>query len=413
MERTNLPMVGYSTLAKALGAIDHAGLEAAAGGRSETPIARAEAIARLSDVLTVLEKVQTDPAVFASADDRMTSLVQSFLARQSVLEPGKIAETDAGPEAKFDSNDLVGWAGSLFDWIKKIDKRDFIGEDSKPQAIANKFRIAVLSDWGTGMYGAPTCARSIEKDAKFDLLFHLGDVYYSGDVDEVEARFLKYWPQVPGAASRALNSNHEMYSGGHGYFGHILPAFKQAASYFAMQNDHWLLAGLDTGYEEHELYGEQARWLIDLVRGAGERRVILFSHHQPYSLYEKQGSKLVAQLAPLLEARRIHAWYWGHEHRCVVHDPHPLWGLRGRCIGHSGFPYFRDRFAKPLTEPGWQSVSGKNLVPGARVLDGPNRYVEGKADRYGPNGYVVLELDDRELRERYMTPEGVELPSPV
>lgn len=405
-------MVGYSTLAHALGEVSPAGLEAELG-QSVGAVGQAEAIAQLSEVLAVLERAQHDPTVFASADDRMTSLVQSYLARQSALKPETMVNGDSGLEAKFDSHDVLGWAGSLFDWIKGLKKREFIDAGASPQVLGNRARIALLSDWGTGMYGGPACSDSIQSDGKFDVLLHLGDVYYSGDVDEVNERFLKFWPDVPKATSRALNSNHEMYSGGYGYFDHILPAFKQTSSYFAFQNDHWLLVGLDTGYSEHELHGSQVTWLLELVREAGNRRVVLFTHHQPYSLYETQGAKLVAQLAPLLEARRIHAWYWGHEHRCVVHDPHPLWGLRGRCVGHSGFPYFRDRFSNPLAEPGWQSLTGKNLVPGARVLDGPNRYVDGKADKYGPNGYVVLEFDDRDLRERYLTPDGAELPSPV
>ena len=413
MKKSDLPMVGYAQLAEALGAASDASPEAAGGIEPGSSISKAEAVAQLSDVLAVLEQAQSDPDVLTSADDRMASLVQSYLARQSAAMPKGMVHTDAGLEAKFDSKDLLGWAGSLFDWIKGLKKHDFVDEGGTPKSLKNKTRIALLSDWGTGMYGGPVCAESIEKDKDFDVLLHLGDVYYSGDVDEVKERFLKFWPQVPKALNRALNANHEMYSGGYGYFDHILPAFKQASSYFALQNDHWLLVGLDTGYSEHELHGSQAKWLLDLVRNAGDRRVVLFSHHQPYSLYEKQGAKLVSQLGPLLEARKIHAWYWGHEHRCVVHDPHALWGLRGRCVGHSGFPYFRDEFKNPLTEPGWQSMPSKNLVPGARVLDGPNRYVESKGSKYGPNGYVVLEFDDRDLRERYMSPDGKELPSPV
>ena len=408
----NLPMVGYEQLALALGA--------AATGRPEIGkiepglvVSRAEAIALFSDVLSLLEQARREPGVFLSADDRLTSLVQSYLARRSALKPEWHGNPDRGPEAKFDSRDLLGWAGSLFDWIKGSKKRDFIEHDTAPQPMPAKARVAVLSDWGTGMYGGPICAQSIKRDGAFDLLLHLGDVYYSGDLDEVQERFLKFWPNIPTAKSRALNSNHEMYSGGFGYFDKILPEFNQQSSYFAFQNDHWLLVGLDTGYSEHQLHGGQVEWLMKLVRGAGDRRLVLLSHHQPYSLYEKQGPNLVSQLAQLLEQRAIHLWYWGHEHRCVVYDPHPLWGLRGRCVGHSAFPYFRDAFKQAFANVGWQSVPGKNLVPGARVLDGPNEYVVGSESSYGPNGYVVVEFNDRDLRERYMNPDGTELPSPV
>lgn len=413
MKRMNLPMVGYEQIAQALVNGRDSSFEAADLAEPNSAISNAELIAQLSHVLATLEQAGGEPGVFASVDDRIASLVQSYLARQSYTKPEGIVLTDAGPEAKFDSKDLLGWAGSLFDWIKGLKKRKFVDQSSAPLAVKNKTRIALLSDWGTGMYGAPVCAESIEKDGDFDIVLHLGDVYYSGDIDEVNERFLKFWPRVPEALNRALNSNHEMYSGGYGYFDHILPTFNQASSYFALQNDHWLLIGLDTGYSEHELHGNQAKWLLDLVSDSGDRRVVLFSHHQPYSLYEKQGNTLVGQLSQLLEARRIYAWYWGHEHRCVVHDPHPRWGLRGRCVGHSGFPYFRDKFGTPLSEPGWQPVLGKNLVPGGFVLDGPNKYVADNSSKYGPNGYIVLELDDRDLRERFMNPDGSELPTPV
>jgi hypothetical protein len=402
-------MVGYEQLAQAL--------EQASGGRFEageiTPspsASRAGAIALLSEVLATLERTQTAPGVFSSTDDRTASLVQSFLAKRAAAKLEVVPQADRGLEAKFDSKDVLGWAGSLLDWVGGINKHAFVDSGGSPLSLPADARVAILSDWGTGMYGGPECAKSIAKDGKFDLLLHLGDVYYSGTPEEVEARFLSFWPKVATALNRALNSNHEMYSGGHGYFEGILKKFQQPSSYFAFQNEHWLLAGLDTGYEEHELHGEQAEWLIDLVNGAGDRRVVLFSHHQPYSLYEKQGYRLVGQLGKLLDRRKIHSWYWGHEHRCVVYEPHEQWGVRGRCVGHSAFPYFRDRFDAPLSAPGWQQVPGRNLVPGARVLDGPNIYVQGKAPQYGPNGYVVLEFNDRDLRERFMNPDGTELP---
>ena len=76
-------------------------------------------------------------------------------------------------------------------------------------------RIAVLGDWGTGLYGAPVIAKSIRKDPDpFAMLLHLGDTYYSGTEGEVKQRFLDLWPQRTDAVNRAINSNHDMYSGG-------------------------------------------------------------------------------------------------------------------------------------------------------------------------------------------------------
>src|ERR1700761_7917238 len=104
------------------------------------------------------------------------------------------------------------------------------------------------------------------------------------------------------------------------------------------------MVGLDTAYVDHSLNAEQLGWLSNILK-APERqnkKLVLLSHHQPFSLIETQGPNVISFLRLLLDAGRIHAWYWGHEHRCVIYDPHPTWKLAGRCIGHGGFPYFRD-----------------------------------------------------------------------
>src|SRR5207245_6113755 len=58
------------------------------------------------------------------------------------------------------------------------------------------------------------------------------------------------WPQ--NTISFALNSNHEMYAGGEGYFRALLADNRFAAqgglSYFALENNQWLIIGLDTAY---------------------------------------------------------------------------------------------------------------------------------------------------------------------
>lgn len=408
------PIVNYASLNKAF--VDnldsfqaaHATGEEAGEEEQMTP---AQLIAFISSGMQRLEKAQGDCSAFVSVDDRTSSLLQTFLAQCAAQTPGKVVDGEMGPEAKFDSNDILGWARSLLDWLKGLRKHEFISHNDAPEKIGNMHRMALLGDWGTGMYGAPVCAESIRTDGAFDMLLHLGDVYYSGDKDEVQERFLNAWPKVDGAVNRALNSNHEMYAGGYGYFGMTLRQFGQKASYFAVQNDHWLLVGLDTGYAEHDLYGNQKEWLYDLVRNAGERKIILFSHHQPYSYFESQGEKLIEKLGSMLDANRVFAWYWGHEHRCVVFDRHPVWGIHGRCIGHSGFPYFRNKFTgtPPLKAPGWVMCKGRNLVPGCRVLDGPNKYIGEDADKYGPNGYAALEFNDAELVEVIFDADGTDL----
>ena len=45
--------------------------------------------------------------------------------------------------------------------------------------------------------------------------------------------------------------------------------------------------------------------------------MILFSHHQPFSQLDKQGPKIIAAMGDAL-LQRVHAWFFGHEHRCVI-----------------------------------------------------------------------------------------------
>jgi hypothetical protein len=219
------------------------------------------------------------------------------------------------------------------------------------------------------------------------------------------------WPKRPaGTLNRALNGNHEMYSGGKGYFQALGDFFQQPASCFAMQNSKWILACLDTSYNDFDLDAKQVAWLKSIVAGAGTRKLILFSHHQPFSQLDDQGPRLQVALADLLSKQRIHAWFWGHEHRLVLYDPHPLWGLKGRCIGHGGFPGFRDDL------PGahgdlyqWLILPAQPHVPGARLLDGPNFWIPQDTEGFSPHGYVFLEFDGDTLWEIYRTPNNIGL----
>jgi hypothetical protein len=216
---------------------------------------------------------------------------------------------------------------------------------------------------------------------------------------------------VPGAISRACNGNHEMYSGGYGYFDVILPDFGQKSSCFAMKNDDWLIVGLDSAYADHDLWGEQNAWLSHLIDKSNGARVVLFTHHQPFSHFDRGGEKLVAKLLPLLLSKKITAWYWGHEHRCVIYNQHPQWGLHGRCIGHSGYPYFNkpSRDFQKLPQPAPQRYAffrdlppnSAGGVPRAKLLDGTNPTLAKHAEDYGPNGYLTLEFDGPRLIERY------------
>src|SRR5262249_51423764 len=149
---------------------------------------------------------------FLASGDKATSTLQPILA--------------GGRELKFATNDYFGWGFSVFDHVLKSHFHPQMRPTTTvPGTLPDTVRIAVLGDWGTGMYGAPVSAHTIQTDpAAYWMLLHLGDVYYSGTQAEVQERFLALWPKRTDAFSRALNSNHEMYSGGFAYFDMTLPA---------------------------------------------------------------------------------------------------------------------------------------------------------------------------------------------
>jgi Calcineurin-like phosphoesterase len=385
-----------------------------------TPVQRAAFLASFAQALRAieLEQQQADPDVMTVPRNRIASLMLSQLAEESP-EGSSYEELRAGGvEVKFANSDVWGWFKSLFTWAQRSEFHPLIRppDAEEPTELPEPARVAVLGDWGTGLYGATPCAQSILQDqGRFDLLMHLGDVYYSGTQGEVQARFLDLWPRVEGAICRAINSNHEMYSGGKAYFGQTLPEFGQTSSYFALQNAHWLLVGLDVAYQDHDIDDQQVRWLKRTIAQAGDRKVLLFSHHQLFSRFDGQGPKLAAKLGELLGSGKILAWYWGHEHRCVLYEPDPRYGnLLGRCLGHGGMPYSRRPVEdvpvdRTVGDAIWRRFGARNMVPGGLVLDGPNPHVEGKENKYGPNGYMVLELGDGMLTEVVHAPTGEEL----
>jgi hypothetical protein len=383
------------------------------------------AVARYEQIRRRLEQetLATGPDLMVTVPDREVSLLQSQLAREAA--PGRSLPS-GGLEVKFGTGlaggDWFGWLFSLFDHVDRQKAHPILRPvDFSADALPARARVALTADWGTGLYGAPKIANTIQAMAPFDLLLHLGDVYYSGTPEEIDQRFLAFWPRSAGAVSRTLNSNHEMYSGGFGYFERALPVFEQRSSYFALQNEHWLLVGLDTAYLDHDMDNEQVAWLnvvVDEVTRANRgipKRLVLFSHQQPFSRLDAQGPKLQRALKHLLEARAVTAWYWGHEHQCVIYDPHPRWGLHGRCLGNGGIPEPRKDIVKRAATAQavgttlWKRLEGTEASPACLALDGPNRDIKEGGDKFVPHGFMTLEFDGPNLVERVHLSDGTEL----
>lgn len=251
-------------------------------------------------------------------------------------------------------------------------------------------RVVIVGDWGSGLPRAVDVARQMAAEVADAIargravhVIHLGDVYYSGDPVEYERRLLApgLWPVTVeqargGVTSWTLNGNHDMYGGGYGYFDTCLGDERFAkqhspdgepTSFFRIRTPSWDLVGLDTSWDPQVLskglvgvlHGRQA----DVVNGwAAEstRKLMLLSHHQLLSAYDHKdiGTVLPYKLQSLLQGKRISAWLWGHEHRCMgFTDPEQRIPFM-RCIGHGGVPVPAHDPQKPLPAPGIWQTSG-------------------------------------------------------
>lgn len=411
------------------GAVETAAGQAAAGDPAEQQQLIAgwhEAVGVLSrDARSVQNQGAPATAILHTPQNALASRLQSLMVKQATAK-GQVqtvqpSQTIATPEGdsftpavlsvKFSNDDIAGWLQMAPELLFKPPKAAWIDPPPTPQTIPDNARIALFADWGTGLYGAPAISKCIEGLDRCDVVLHLGDTYYSGEDGEIRDRLVGGWPKRPnGTLNRALNGNHEMYSGGKGYFQALSSFFHQPASCFALQNAHWILICLDTAYEDFDLDPKQVAWVKSILAGAGTRKLILFSHHQPFSQLDSQGPKLQVALADLLKSQRIHAWFWGHEHRLVIYDPHPKWGFKGRCIGHGGFPSFRDDLPDAhgnLYQ--WLILPAQPYAPKAQLLDGPNFWIPEAPESFSPHGFVILDLDGASVTETYRVPNNIGL----
>ncbi|MGC0042468.1 metallophosphoesterase family protein [Ralstonia pseudosolanacearum] len=287
------------------------------------------------------------------------------------------------------------WGEALVEWIEHLTDRAPWGNAPVSVAIPNQVSLAIAGDWGTGDYIAAKVASAISGQP-VDYTIHLGDVYYAG-VRADEEKDLSAWPAGT-QGQFTLNSNHEMYSGAVGYFSTLPRHFplQKGTSYFSLQNDNWLIIGLDTAYcaDAMNLYmdgalGEQqTAWLKQLTQGCS-KKIMLLSHHQGYSLDGTSKTALYSQVVAAL-GREPDYWYWGHLHNAICYQPQGK--LRGRCVGHGAIPY------------------GKASMLNNRAQTVAWTETQSAADDQYPerilNGYVRLSLDEATLRETFIDENG-------
>lgn len=304
----------------------------------------------------------------------------------------------------------VGWVNSLVAiGVRKFrDRHAFNPTPPKPVEIGSQARLVLVGDWGSGIPRAQKVATAMRVmvqqgwDENRDVhVIHLGDVYYSGWEYEYKNRFLTYWPVKASEASKAgswcLNGNHDMYSGGHAYFDTLLadPRFEPQgqASFFRLYNADWQLFGLDTAWDDNGLKDPQAGWVLKQLAD-NPQKAILMMHHQLFSAYENGpdvGRVMKEKLAPALNADRICAAFWGHEHRCVLYDPaqHIKYG---RLIGHGGVPvYMTHAIGDPYPSPANYEY---------------RRYIGSGLEHWALFGFAVLDFNGPTINVRYFDEDG-------
>lgn len=228
---------------------------------------------------------------------------------------------------------------------------DFVMTAQRPD-----MRVALLSDWGTGTAVARQVAALLARQRP-DIVIHLGDIYYSGTAEECDAHFLAPLRAVlPNQPILTLCGNHDVYSGGDGYY-ELLRKLGQPASYVCLRSpdQRWQILGADTGLHDRDPFDEaqaltrldpeEELWHADKLRGFPGRTIFL-THHQPFSAFAQIGplalhdpvnQSLMDSHARLSQAGPIDAWFWGHEHRLQVYAPY-RGVLAGRNIGYGAIP---------------------------------------------------------------------------
>jgi len=313
-------------------------------------------------------------------------------------------------ESEFKFNVCDGfWADCVTEYVKffkvkhgKIPYRAGLNNVLRQKIPANA-TIGIFGDWGTGMPDAVDLLKQI-KTFDPDILIHLGDVYYSGTQEEMQTRFLDVYKTVFGVnppRSFSLSGNHDMYSGGVGYYW-LIDRLGQGASYFAIQNDDWLFIAMDTGlHDVNPLQGgsaatflddKEATWVNELVGKSRNQKIVLLSHHPLFTAFDPiEGATVNPLLLKQIQGSlpKVSAWFWAHEHRLAVYDA--FQGLaRGRCVGHGAIPVFADKAGDPPKLAG---------VPvhreGGKLLD------MGSTDKVFKHGFAIMTLKGKKATVAY------------
>ena len=388
------------------------------------PLPKTDHAALASDLLrraaATLDAQPQDPITvggFNDNDDIALSLVLSRMAEKQAparKAPKKRVGVFREDITGTDQYELLdpGWWASVANRLTHR-RAPFVSHtsltDFRVEIAEESPSVAMVGDWGTGLRTSHEIARQMAS-LNPSITIHLGDVYYSGTKHEVEKRFLPDWP-IGSIGTFAINSNHEMYAGGEGYFQVTLQqdAFSrhQKASYFCLSLPGWQIIGLDSAYEASDFLYQKGRlseaqlaWLAaQLAEGAGHgQRSIVLTHHNPFDVQGKKDQGLLDQMLRVAEPHPFAFWYWAHEHIAARYAPFGPPGRQflGRCVGHGGVPY--------APEHAGDAGNGIRVEWTETELAG-----DPEEPRRAKNGFVFLALDSKtgKLEETFVDEFGM------
>ncbi|HEX2900696.1 MAG TPA: metallophosphoesterase, partial [Bacteroidia bacterium] len=246
-----------------------------------------------------------------------------------------------------------------------------------PWKLSSTAKIGLIGDWGTGLNDAKMLLKTMVSSHNPDCIIHLGDVYYSGTIQECQANMNDLVNQVytelgkPRVPFFTIPGNHEYYSYGEGFFDSIKTlnsgvannTANQVASYFCLRSsdNKWQFLAMDTGQDDYSPYNAVNTFASAPTLQASEKlwlkkqiddfpgQTILLSHHQLYSAHDKLngsgswGTKDVYVNDDLLKTfqpyffTKVAAWFWGHEHNAAFLRPRYLGLNRGCLFGASAY----------------------------------------------------------------------------
>lgn len=331
------------------------------------------------------------------------------------VEAGVVVDVAPGGEiwgtGKYQQLD-PGWAEAAAVWLEHLILGKHAFNGTPPTIpIPDAVQIAMAGDWGTGDWRTaanPAPSTDVRHHMAFlqpDLTIHLGDVYYAGTDDQEQHLLVSLWPSGS-LGALALNSNHEMYPGADAYFGEALRSdlfqIQQRCSFFALENSHWVIVGLDSAYYsgaeglymDGSLYSDGGPTVqLDFLeaQAAKGKQVIVLTHHNGLSEDGSSTTKLWSQVMSAFPTGGPVYWYWGHVHAGVAYEPQGAANVRCRCNGHGALPWGHASQLEGSPNVEWYEKRSANDP------DIPERVL---------NGFAVVYLDGPQLNEVFYDENG-------